>query len=79
WIYVNYWNDDYYSQWNHQLVFTVTELLSTMLVLSLANKNEAFSHYKALAVSVVGLSHIIAGGWDQFVLNVVRGEGRSHQ
>ncbi|XP_039290656.1 uncharacterized protein LOC120352734 [Nilaparvata lugens] len=79
WIYVNYWNDDYYSQWNHQMVFTVTELVSTVLVLLLANKSHAFSHYKALAVSVVGLSHIIAGGWDQFVLNVVRGEGRSHQ
>lgn len=23
WAYLNYYNDDYYSQWNHQLFFTV--------------------------------------------------------
>lgn len=24
WAYVNYYNDDFYSQWNHQLFFTVS-------------------------------------------------------
>lgn len=27
WAYVNYYNDDFYSQWNHQLFFTVVLLL----------------------------------------------------
>lgn len=27
WAYVNYYNDDFYSQWNHQLFFTVSEFL----------------------------------------------------
>lgn len=25
WAYVNYYNDDFYSQWNHQMFFTVSE------------------------------------------------------
>lgn len=26
WAYINYYNDEYYSQWNHQLFFTVNFL-----------------------------------------------------
>lgn len=25
WAYVNYYNDDFYSQWNHQMFFTVSD------------------------------------------------------
>lgn len=27
WAYINYYNDEFYSQWNHQLFFTVNVLL----------------------------------------------------
>lgn len=28
WAYVNYYNDDFYSQWNHQMFFTVSEMFN---------------------------------------------------
>lgn len=30
WAYVNYYNDDFYSQWNHQMFFTVNSYHSIM-------------------------------------------------
>ena len=39
WSYFNYYNDDFYSQCWHQLFFTVTEMVSTVLVLHLVDKN----------------------------------------
>ena len=26
WSYLNYWNDDFYAQWHHQLYFSTTEV-----------------------------------------------------
>jgi hypothetical protein len=34
---------------------------------------------KALGIIGIALIHVLAGGWDQFIENVVRGEGYSHQ
>ncbi|XP_069676518.1 uncharacterized protein [Periplaneta americana] len=79
WAYVNYWNDDYYSQWNHQLFFTLTELFSTIFVVHLAYSDNIVTNHKALGIIGVALIHVVAGGWDQFIENVVRGEGYSHQ
>lgn len=79
WGYINYWNDDFYLQWNHQLFFTVTEIFSTVLVINLANRREVFSLRKALGIVGIAALHVLAGGWDQFVNNVVRGEGHAHQ
>lgn len=79
WAYVNYWNDDYYSQWNHQLFFTVSELISTILVVHLAYSENSVTVYKVLGIIGIALIHVLAGGSDQFIENVVRGEGYSHQ
>ncbi|XP_073995414.1 uncharacterized protein isoform X2 [Rhodnius prolixus] len=79
WSYVNYWNDDYYVQWNHQLFFTSTEILSTLIVLQLADNRLIVTPRKALGIVGVAVMHVIAGSLDQFVLNVVKGEGHMHQ
>ncbi|XP_023726014.1 uncharacterized protein LOC111874609 isoform X2 [Cryptotermes secundus] len=79
WTYVNYWNDDYYSQWNHQLFFTVSELCSTILVIHLARSDNPVTVRKVLGIIGIALIHVLAGGWDQFIANVLRGEGYSHQ
>ncbi|XP_066996643.1 uncharacterized protein [Anabrus simplex] len=79
WAYINYWNDDFYSQWNHQMFFTITELASTVLVLQLADSRKFISTRKALGISGIALLHVLAGGWDQFVMNVFRGAGHVHQ
>ncbi|XP_011876615.1 PREDICTED: uncharacterized protein LOC105566859 [Vollenhovia emeryi] len=79
WVYINYWNDDFYSQWYHQLFFTITELLSTCWVVYLADKKNPITHRKAFGIAAIALLHIVAGGWDQFFENVIRGEGHAHQ
>lgn len=79
WVYINYWNDEFYSQWYHQLFFSTTELISTVLVVHLADERNAVKRRKAFAIVSIALLHIFAGGLDQFITNVVRGEGYSHQ
>lgn len=34
WAYVNYYNDDFYSQWNHQMFFTVNTFHGLLLLIS---------------------------------------------
>ncbi|XP_016843897.1 uncharacterized protein LOC100121962 isoform X2 [Nasonia vitripennis] len=79
WVYINYWNDDFYSQWYHQFFFSATELISTILVVHLADDRNPITRRKAFGIVSIALLHILAGGWDQFVTNVVRGEGYAHQ
>lgn len=79
WGYVNYYNDDFYSQFYHQLFFTSTELVSTVIVLYLADVNIEPSPGLLLAIVDVALIHILTSGWDQFVTNVIKQEGQLHQ
>ena len=50
WAYVNYYNDDYYKQFWHQLFFTVTELVSTFTVFSLVNRENLVSARKIVII-----------------------------
>ncbi|XP_055690746.1 uncharacterized protein LOC129794134 isoform X2 [Lutzomyia longipalpis] len=79
WAYVNYYNDDFYTQWNHQLFFSLTELISTTAVLHLAHTDNLVTTRKALCIVGIALLHIAASGFDQFISNVIRGEGYPHQ
>ncbi|KAK6617615.1 hypothetical protein RUM44_005203 [Polyplax serrata] len=79
WVYINYWNDDFYLQWNHQLFFTLTEAVSTALVLNMSNTKVKIVPKKILIVVSIALIHILAGGMDQFVTNVIWREGHTHQ
>lgn len=79
WMYFNYWNDDFYSQWYHQLFFCITEIISTVFVLYLADVRNLITHRPVFCISGIALIHIIAGGWDQFVTNVFLGKGTVYQ
>lgn len=79
WGYVNYLNDDFYSQWYHQLFFTITELVSTVMVLHLADHNTEVTSTKLLVLIDIAALHVLTGGWDQFVTNVIKQEGQLHQ
>uniref|UniRef100_A0A336N3P6 CSON010239 protein n=1 Tax=Culicoides sonorensis TaxID=179676 RepID=A0A336N3P6_CULSO len=79
WACINYYNDEFYDQWSHQMFFTVTEIFSTILVLNLANKDNEVTSRKVLAISGIGVLHIMASGFDQFLANVFGGEGYAHQ
>ena len=79
WAYINYYNDDFYSQFYHQLFFSITELCSTAVVLELANVNVELTSNKLLLILNIALLHVLIAGWDQFVTNVIKGGGRLHQ
>ncbi|XP_069179412.1 uncharacterized protein [Procambarus clarkii] len=79
WSYFNYWNDDFYSQWNHQLFFSFTELASTITVVYLIDKNIGVTARRALIITDIAIIHIMTSGFDQFVNNVVQGNGMLHQ
>ena len=50
WIYLNYYNDDFYKQFWHQLFFTVTELTSTVTVFNLIDKENLVSPRQILII-----------------------------
>ncbi|CAG9800864.1 unnamed protein product [Chironomus riparius] len=79
WAYLNYLNDDFYSQWNHQTFFTLTELFSTAFVLHLCDKENTVTSRKTLCIIGIALLHITAASADQFIQNVFFGEGYLHQ
>lgn len=79
WSYVNYWNDEFYAQWRHQLFFSITELFSTLAVLRLADRSTELSANGVLPIVGVAAVHILAAGKDQFVENVISGQGSAHQ
>ena len=57
WGYVNYYNDDFYSQFYHQMFFTFTELCSTFVVLQLADMNVELSSGKLLVILDIAALH----------------------
>jgi len=50
WMFINYYNDDYFEQYWHQVFFFLTELCSTGFVLSSINKEIPFTHQKLLMI-----------------------------
>ncbi|CAH0394916.1 unnamed protein product [Bemisia tabaci] len=79
WAYVNYWNDDFYKQWNHQLFFSITEVISTGYVLYLTDSRNPIEPFYVMPIIGIALIHIMAAAIDQFVANVFKGEGYVHQ
>uniref|UniRef100_T1H657 Uncharacterized protein n=1 Tax=Megaselia scalaris TaxID=36166 RepID=T1H657_MEGSC len=59
--------------------FLVTELIATGIILYLANSHNKVTQRKVLCIVGISLIHITAGSFDQFVANVIRGEGYAHQ
>jgi len=79
WTLWGYFNDDFYEQVQHQLLFSFTEAISTIMVLRLADSNLQASPQRLMVVVGIAGGHVLAAAWDQFVGNVMRGEGGLHQ
>jgi hypothetical protein len=79
WVTWNYWNDDFYAQWSHQLFFTLTELLTTVSVFQFLDRRKPISPIPMLIVANIALFHILTSSRDQFIRNVILGEGRLNQ
>ncbi|XP_052784355.1 uncharacterized protein LOC128220129 isoform X2 [Mya arenaria] len=75
WSYFSYYNEDFYRYFKHHMWFTVTEMITTCIVLNLTDiKNEIVS-WKILAIVSINVMHILVGGMDQFISDVIYGQG----
>jgi len=79
WSYFNYWNDDVYFQWNHQLLFSITKLVSTVLVILMCDLSQSLHPLELLAVIDIAVVHIITLLGNQFWTNIVLNRGMRHQ
>ncbi|XP_035662434.1 uncharacterized protein LOC118406485 [Branchiostoma floridae] len=79
WVFLGYYNDDFYSQWWHQLVFTCTEMMSTVLVLKQLDQAVPLSPRLLLGTAGIAAFHVLAAGKDQFIHNVLLRQGEFHQ
>ncbi len=79
WVFFNYWNDGFFRQWNHQVFFTLTELLSTGFVLYLCNTKNSCGPRHLLPILTIAVVHIVTSSVDQFLHNVLLGKGLPHQ
>ena len=79
WNMFNYYNEEFYHQWNHQMFFTITEMISTFMVLHLCNKKNPVEPWKLLLVFNLNFLHIIIACVDQFIGNVIYGEAKDFE
>uniref|UniRef100_T1J3S7 Uncharacterized protein n=1 Tax=Strigamia maritima TaxID=126957 RepID=T1J3S7_STRMM len=79
WSFFNFWNDEYQHQWSHQLLFSITECVSTYFVVHLLDLKESTTPWKLMVVLSVATAHCLTSLRDQFGYNVIRGEGELHQ
>ncbi|XP_017772301.1 PREDICTED: uncharacterized protein LOC108559509 [Nicrophorus vespilloides] len=79
WTYINYINDRFYTQWDHQLFFTISEIVSTAIVIHLSNRHHELTRYKMLIIIIISAVHLISGSIDQFIDNIIMMRGSKHQ
>ncbi|XP_046564424.1 uncharacterized protein LOC124273254 [Haliotis rubra] len=78
WAIFNYYNDDFYQMFNHQIFFSVTEMLSTYAILKSCDRHS--ERHVVLYGLIVGtaVAHVIIGSLDQFISQIVYMEGKPH-
>jgi magnesium-transporting ATPase (P-type) len=75
WGLFSYLNEDYYPQWYHQWFFSITEALSTAVVLQLSDKRNVIQPWQLLVILCINMIHVIIGSLDQFIDNVIYRKG----
>nr|KAG5697552.1 hypothetical protein BaRGS_019773 [Batillaria attramentaria] len=68
----SYYNEEVYTYFIHHFMFTVTEILTTCVVLNLVNAENEFQSWKVALVVSINITHIIVSGMDQFIAHVVQ-------
>lgn len=79
WSIFNYLNDDFYKQFRHQTFFSLTELASTFIIISMCSLDNDLASWKILSVVCISIVHILVGGMDQFFMQLVFGDGATFQ
>ncbi|XP_052104605.1 uncharacterized protein LOC127737749 [Mytilus californianus] len=79
WSYFSYYNEDFYDYYTHHMLFTITEIIATCLVLNLSDNQNPIVSWKILAIVSINTMHICIAGMDQFIAHVIRGKGTDFQ
>lgn len=79
WSIFNYLNDDFYDQVFHQLIFSITEIIFTCITLKYSDKRRVLSRFCCQTMFTISLSHVYGSSFDQFISNVIKGEGALYQ
>ncbi|CAH1789240.1 unnamed protein product [Owenia fusiformis] len=73
WMWFNYLNDEFYSQWNHQMFFSITELAATSIALYLCDSRVDYNTRLLLCMISIASAHIFISASDQFLHNLFIG------
>lgn len=80
WIIFNYYNDDFNLQWNHQMFFTITEFISTFIVIYYMDRRISITNPLPLLIVInIAVVHVLCGSLDNFIDNVVLRNGELDQ
>ncbi|XP_071084428.1 uncharacterized protein [Haliotis cracherodii] len=79
WAIFNYYNDDFYLMFNHQIFFSVTEMLSTYAILKSCDRHSERRVVLYNLIIGAALAHVIIGSLDQFISHIIYKEGKPHQ
>lgn len=79
WSFFSYYNEELYTYFTHHFMFTLTEIITTSVVLNLVNAENEFHSWKMAVIISINITHIIVSGMDQFIAHVLQGEGHSFQ
>jgi hypothetical protein len=79
WNFISYVNEDFYSQWNHQWFFSLTEGMSTTCVILLCNVDNRLEPWKLLTIMSINVMHILVNCLDQFINNVFLRNGQQFE
>lgn len=79
WSYFSYYNEDFYNYYKHHMMFTITEIIATCLVLNLTDIRNKVVSWKILAIVSINTMHITIALMDQFFYHVVQGKGTNFQ
>ena len=79
WMYFNYINDNFYSQFYHQLFFSMTEFVSSCVLIYLCKQDRRPHWIPVLTVVSIAVCHALVSASDQFISNVILQQGTSIQ
>lgn len=79
WSYFSYYNEDFYDYYKHHMMFTITEIIATCLVLNLCDIRNPIVSWKVMAIVSINSMHVLIALMDQFFAHVIQGRGTHFQ
>ncbi|XP_074646551.1 uncharacterized protein LOC141902627 [Tubulanus polymorphus] len=79
WSYFSYLNEEYYWHWYHDMFFSLTEVVTSVMALHLLDRKVEKTTLKLLVIFNINTVHVLASGFDQFIEHVILKKGANFQ